>query len=73
MKCVFHQPGPASHYRSQSAKSFSQSFGEMAQDKSLQVTLTYESKVKQKYDDLEEGQRLVQNVDQQLLNVQNRI
>lgn len=67
------KPGPASHYHSQSAKSFSQSFGEMAQDKSLQVTLAYESEVKQKDDDLEEGQRLVQNVDQQLRSVQNGI
>lgn len=67
------KPGPASHYHSQSAKSFSQSFGEMAQDKSLQVTLAYESEVKQKCDDLEEGQRLVQNVDQQLHGVQNGI
>lgn len=67
------KPGPASHYHSQSAKSFSQSFGEMAQDKSLQVTLAYESEVKQKDDDLEEGQRLVQNVDQQLHGVQSGI
>lgn len=65
--------GPASHYHSQSAKSFSQSFGEMAQDKSLQVTLAYESEVKQKDDDLEEGQRLVQNVDQQLHGIRSDI
>lgn len=58
--------GPASHYHSQSARSFSQSFGEMAQDKSLQVALAYDSEIKQKDDDLEEGQRLVQNIDHQL-------
>lgn len=67
------KPGPASHYHSQSAKAFSQSFGEMAPDKSLQVALAYESEVKQKDDDLDEGQRLVQNVNQQLRGVQNRI
>ena len=67
------KPGPASHYHSQSARSFSQSFGEMAQDKSLQVALAYDSEIKQKDDDLEEGQRLVQNVDQQLHGVRQGI
>ncbi|KAF6221164.1 hypothetical protein HO133_002018 [Letharia lupina] len=65
--------GPASHYHSQSARSFSQSFGEMAQDKSLQVALAYDSEIKQKDDDLEEGQRLVQNVDHQLHSVRQGI
>lgn len=67
------KPGAASHYHSQSARSFSQSFGEMAQDKSLQVALAYDSEIKQKDDDLEEGQRLVQNVDQQLHGVRQGI
>lgn len=67
------RPGPASHYHSQSARSFSQSFGEMAQDKSLQVALAYDSEIKQKDDDLEEGRRLVQNVDQQLHGVRQGI
>ena len=66
-------PAPASHYHSQSARSFSQSFGEMAQDKSLQVALAYDSEIKQKDDDLEEGQRLVQNVDHQLHGVRQGI
>ena len=67
------KPGLASHYHSQSARSFSQSFGEMAQDKSLQVALAYDSEIKQKDDDLEEGQRLVQNVDHQLHGVRHGI
>ena len=67
------KPGPASHYHSQSARSFSQSFGEMAQDKSLQVALAYDSEIKQKDDDLEEGQRLVQNVDHQLHSIRQGI
>ncbi|CAD6591506.1 MAG: hypothetical protein ASARMPREDX12_005196 [Alectoria sarmentosa] len=60
------KPGSASHYHSQSARSFSQSFGEMAQDKSLQLALAYDSEIKQKDADLEEGQRFVQNVDHSL-------
>ena len=65
--------GPASHYHSQSARSFSQSFSDMAQDKSLQVALAYDSEIKQKDDDLEESQRLVQNVDHQLHGIRQEI
>lgn len=65
--------GPASHYHSQSARSFSQSFGELAQDKSLQVALAYDSEIKQKDEDLEEGQRLVHNVDHQLRGIRQGI
>ena len=65
--------GPSSHYHSQSARSFSQSFDEMAQDKSLQVALAYDSEIKQKDDDLEEGQRLVQSADDQLHGVRQGI
>ena len=65
--------GLASHYHSQSAKSFSQSFGDLAQDKSIQVALAYDSEIKQKDDDLEEGQRLVQQVDHQLHGVRQEI
>ena len=61
--------GPTSHFHSQSAKSFSHSFSEMAQDKSLQLALAIDGETKQKDDDLEEGQRLVQSVDQQLYSV----
>lgn len=67
------KPGPASHYHSQSARSFSQSFGEMAQDKSLQVALAYDSEIKQKDEDLEEGQRLVHNVEHQLHGVRQGV
>ena len=63
----------ASHYHSQSARSFSQSFGEMAQDKCLQVALAYDSEIKHKDDDLEEGQRLVQHVDHQLHGIRQGI
>ena len=65
--------GPSSHYHSQSARSFSQSFDEMAQDKSLQVTLAYDSEIKQKDDDLEESQRLVQSAEDQLHGVRQGI
>lgn len=58
--------GPASHYHSQSASSFTQSFGIMAQDKSLQVALAYDSEIKEKDDDLEEGQRLLQEAEHKL-------
>lgn len=50
--------GPATHYHSQSARSFSQSFGGITQDKGLQVALAYDSEVREKDDDLSEGQRL---------------
>ena len=65
--------GPSSHYHSQSAKSFSQSFDEMAQDKSLQLALAYDSEIKQKDDDLEQAQRLVQSVEDQLHGVRQGI
>ena len=65
--------GPSSHYHSQSARSFSQSFDEMAQDKSLQVALAYDSEIKQKDDDLEESQRLVQSAEDQLHGVRQGI
>ena len=67
------RPAISSHYHSQSARSFSQSFDEMAQDKSLQVALAYDSEIKQKDHDLEEGQRLVQNVEDQLHGVRQGI
>ena len=63
------KPGPASNYHSQSASSFSQSFDDLVQDKSYQLALAYDSEIKKKDDDLEQGQRLNQNVDLQLHNV----
>lgn len=53
----------APHYHSQSARSFSQSFGPMAQDKGLQVALAYESEVREKDDDLSEGPRLQEQIE----------
>ncbi len=53
----------APHYHSQSARSFSQSYGPMAQDKGLQVALAYESEVREKDDDLSEGQRLQEQIE----------
>ena len=61
--------GPVSNYHSQSASSFSHSLDELVQDKSLQLALAYDSEIKQKDDDLEQGQRLYQNVDLQLDSV----
>ena len=61
--------GPVSNYHSQSASSFSQSFDDLVQDKSYQLALAYDSEIKKKDDDLEQGQRLNQNVDLQLHNV----
>ena len=63
------KPGPSSHYHSQSARSFSQSFDEMAQNRSIQLALAYDCEIKRKDEDLEEGHRLVQNVDHQLHSV----
>ena len=63
------KPGPVSNYHSQSASSFTQSFDDVVQDRSLQLALAYDSEIKQKDDDLEEGQRLNQNVDLQRHNV----
>ena len=63
------KPGPVSNYHSQSASSFSQSIEEVIQDKSLQLALAYDSEIKQKDDDLEQGQHLNQNVDLQLHSV----
>ncbi len=65
--------GPASHYHSQSGRSFSQSCMDMVKDKSAEVSLALDSEIKQKDDDLEEGQRLVQNVDHQLHSVRQGI
>jgi len=50
--------GPATHYHSQSARSFSHSFNGITQDKGLQVALAFDSEVREKDDDLSEGQRL---------------
>ena len=50
--------GPATHYHSQSARSFSESFNGITQDKGLQVALAFDSEVREKDDDLSEGQRL---------------
>ena len=57
------KPGPVCNYHSQSASSFTQSFDDVVQDRSLQLALAYDSEIKQKDDDLEQGQRLNQNVD----------
>ncbi len=54
------KPGPATHYHSQSARSFSESFSGVTQDKGLQVALAFDSEVREKDDDLSEGQRLQQ-------------
>ena len=51
------------HYNSQSAQSFSQSFGSMAQDKGLQVALAFEHEVRQKDDNLSESQRMLLHVE----------
>ena len=53
----------ATHYHSQSARSFSQSFGSLAQDKGLQVALAYESEVREKDDDLSESRRLQSQIE----------
>ena len=55
--------GPATHYHSQSAQSFSQSFGSMAQDKGLQLALALENETREKEEDLTEGQRLQENLE----------
>ena len=65
--------GPASHYYSPATRSFNLSFSELAQNKSLQLSLALDSKAKQIDDDLEEGQRLVRNVDHQLQSVQQGV
>ena len=52
------KPEPATRYHSQSAQSFSQTFGSMAQDKGLELTLALESEAREKEEDLTEGQRL---------------
>lgn len=53
----------ATHYHSQGARSFSQSFGSMAQDKGLQVALAFESEVYEKDNDLAEGQRVQSQIE----------
>lgn len=60
----------APHYRSQSAMSFSQSFGSIAQDKGLQMALAFDSEVREKDDDLTEGQRLQEQIEAERQQVQ---
>ena len=55
--------GPANLYHSQSARSFSESVNTIAQDKGLQVSLALESEVREKDEDLVEGQRLQQQLE----------
>ena len=52
--------GPAAHYNSQAARSFSQSFTGMTQDRGMELALAYDSEVREKDDDLTQGQRLQQ-------------
>ena len=55
--------GPANLYHSQSARSFSESVNTITQDKGLQVSLALESEVREKDEDLVEGQRLQQQLE----------
>lgn len=57
------KPNGVNPYHSQSAQSFSQSFGSIAQDKGLQVALAFESEVREKDDDLSESQRMQLHVE----------
>ena len=57
------KPNGVAHYHSQSARSFSQSFGSMAQDKGLQVALAFDSEVREKDDDLSESQRIQSQIE----------
>ena len=57
------KPNAAGHYHSHSARSFSQSFGSMAQDKGLQVALAFDSEVRERDDDLSESERLRQQIE----------
>jgi len=59
------KPDGVNHYHSQSARSFSQSFGSMAQDKGLQMALAFESEVKEKDDDLTESQGVLTQIQNQ--------
>lgn len=55
--------GPTNLYHSQSARSFSESVNTIAQEKGLQVSLALESEVREKDEDLVEGQRLHQQLE----------
>ena len=55
--------GSTNFYHSQSARSFSESVNTIAQDKGLQVSLALESEVREKDEDLVEGQRLQQQLE----------
>ncbi|KAL6715413.1 Transcription factor mbp1 [Lecanora helva] len=52
-------PIDVNHYHSQSARSFSQSFNSIIQDKALQITLAYEAQIREKDEELAEAQRLL--------------
>ena len=55
--------GAANHYHCQSARSFSESVNGLAQDKGMQVALALESEVREKDEDLLEGRRLQQQLE----------
>ena len=57
------KPNGMTHYHSQSARSFSQSFSSVTQDKGLQMALAYESEVRDKDDDLTESQRVQMQIE----------
>lgn len=52
--------GPATHYHTQTARSFSQSFEPMVQEKSLQVSLALDSELREKDDDLADGSHMLE-------------
>ena len=55
--------GPIGHYHTQPARSFSQSFESMAQEKSLQLSLALDSELRDKEEDLADSQRMLEKLE----------
>ena len=65
--------GMTSHYHTDSARSFGQSFDAMVQEKGMQMSLALDNELREKDDSLIESQRLIEKVEQERLTARQQI
>lgn len=61
------------HYHTQSARSFSQSFDSMAQEKSLQISLALDNELREKEEDLFDSQKMLDKLESERSSVRQAI
>ena len=63
----------ANHYHSESARSFSQSFEPLVQEKTVQISLALDSELRNKDDDLVDSQRVLEKIDNERHSVKQAL